>query len=204
MRPLYTAFFTKGTLYEHEAARLRASLDKFGLEHDIRGIDSRGDWSANAGYTATHILAVMSDYPKRPIVQLDADAIVWTYPMLFCDLPDHGADIAVHYRRGQELLNGTLWVNPTGRQIIERYRDLVATGTTSNEQRMLQRTIDEMAGDISVYRLPASYCFIFDLMKDDLNGADVVIEHLQASREANGIGTEHLQRRRDRMAEIGG
>lgn len=204
MRPLYTAFYTRGTLYEHEAARLRASLDKFGLEHDIRGIDSRGDWAANAGYTATHVLNMMDAYPKRPIVQLDADAIVWQPPGLFSDLTEQGIDIAVHYRRGVEMLNGTMWVAPSGRKLIERYRDLVAGGKTSNEQKMLQQAIDEMAGEIRVYRLPASYCFIFDIMKDDLDGAPVIIEHLQASRETNARGSEHLRRRHERVKEIDG
>lgn len=203
--PVFTAFFTKGTLYEREAARLVRSLDKLGLEHDVRGIESRGDWKANAGYTATHIATMQAAYPDRPIVQLDADAVVWLRPEMFDVLPDSGCDLGVHYRKGVELLNGTLWLAPThgARLAIDRYRDYVARSwpNVSNEQRMLQNALLDLSDLVRVYRLPASYAWIHDVMKDDLApGDEPVIEHLQASRETH-VGPLTAQRR-NRLREI--
>ena len=60
--------------------------------------------------TARHIQAMQAKYPHRPIVQLDADAYLHRTPVLFETLPAIGADIAVHYRQGNELLNGTIWL----------------------------------------------------------------------------------------------
>ena len=111
MAPIFTAFFTAGTLYEREASRLVASLDRHGLERDVRPIVDRGSWRANTGYTAEHLCRVMSDHPRRPVVYLDADAVVWRPPTLFDDLEGQ-CDLAVHYRRGEELLNGTLYLGP--------------------------------------------------------------------------------------------
>lgn len=208
MNPIFTAFYTRDTIYEQEAARLIRSLDRLGLEHDVRAIDSLGDWQANSGHTATHIATMQAAYPGRPIVQLDADAVVWQLPTLFDSLPSSGCDIAVHYRKGQEMLNGTMWLAPTdgARLIIQRYREYVirAGPNCHNEQRMLQNAIAESSDLVKVQVLPAGYCFIADLMKEDLApGEEVVIEHLQASREAPGHYSAYTESRRKRLAEIG-
>lgn len=209
MKPIYTAFYTANTIYEQEAARLRRSLVRLGLDHDIRAIESRGGWQANSGYTATHIRNVLADYPDRPVVQLDADAVVWKAPALFDQLAADGFDLAVHYRRGHELLNGTIWLapGPRSRAVMERYESLVreAGNNCHNEQRMLQQAISEMSDTFKLCELPASYCFIFDIMKADISDQEqVVIEHLQCSRETNVPGTEAHANRRKRLAEIGG
>lgn len=204
MRPIYTAFFTRGTLYEREADRLRRSLDRLGLEHDLRAIDSRGDWVKNSKWTAFHVCNVLADYPDRPVVQLDADAVVWKVPVLFDELPGAGVDIAVHYRKGRELLNGTVWLNatPGARLVAERYRELITNHPGCvNEQLMLSVAIDELRDLVNVRRLPPGYTYIFDLMKDDLAPAEeIVIEHLQASRHANC--SPMLDNRLKRLAEL--
>jgi hypothetical protein len=205
IRPIYTCFHTPG-LYAHEATRLRNSLNRLGLDHDIRQIESRGDWVANSRYTARHICTMMANYPIRPLVQLDADAVVWNYPWLFDELSTMGMDIAIHYRKGSELLNGTVWLNCTSgaRLVAERYRDLIeANPDCTNEQTMLAKVIDELTGQIRIFKLPANYCFIADLMKHDLaEGEQVVIEQLQASRETRQ--SVLTLNRRARIAEIDG
>lgn len=188
VRPLYTAFFTRGTLYEDEVGRLRDSLDDLALPHDIRGIELLGDWAANARYTATHILAMMDAHPDRPLVQLDADAVVRRRPDLFED-GKLGADLGGHFRRSAELLNGTLYVAPTpaARAAIEQYAKGVADHPDDqNEQRWLQAAVQELAaaGRLRFEALPPSYCFIPDIMAEDLgDGESVVIAQHQASRE---------------------
>lgn len=204
MRPLYTAFYTKGTLYEQEAERLRTSLNAQGLEHVIRSVPDRGSWIANTRHTAEHICEMLANYSDRPLVQLDADAVVWKYPWLFDDLWKDDADIAVHYRQGRELLNGTLWFNvsPAAREVAELYRTLIANSPgCANEQTMLAAAIEEMGDRLKVHRLPAGYCYIFDIMNGDLpDGEEPVIEHLQASRERSRC--DAWERRRKRIEEI--
>jgi hypothetical protein len=201
MRPLYTCFYTIGSFYEREAARLRESLDALGLPHDLRGVTSQGDWFANTQQTVQHILTMMNDYPDRPIVQLDADAIVKRRPDLFEDGLD--CDVAAHFRKGTELLNGTLYLAPTdgARLVMERYRDGVESHPNhANEQWWLEVAVRETADLFRFKNLPPSYAWIPDIMRDDLApGEKVVIAHMQASRERTM--TDATRRRRSWIAE---
>lgn len=203
MRPIYTCFYTLGSLYELEADRLCASLDALGLPHDLRGVPSQGDWRANTQMTVRHILTMMDAYPDRPIVQLDADAIVMQAPTLFEDGLD--CDVAGHFRRGHELLNGTLYIAPTdgARLVMEKYRDGVAAHPDHrNEQHWLQVAVEELRDVVRFHDLPAAYTFIPDIMKDDLaEDESPIIRHHQASREVHDPNGEHLARRRKWIAE---
>lgn len=197
---IYTAFFTTGTRYEREAARLARSLTRLGLDHRLYPVEDRGSWKANTHQTALHIQAVQKMYPDRPIVQLDADAVVMRQPALFDELSAADYDIAAHWLNGQEFLNGTLWIAPTeaARKVINRYVELcVLHPQFRDEQQFLRQAIDETAP--RVYRLPASYCFIHSFCAGQVADEDIVIEHLQASREE---GSTLLPARRSRIAEL--
>lgn len=207
---LFIAFYTLNTRYEREAARLRASLERLGLPHRIEGVPDRGSWAANVHQTAGFLCRMRDEYPTFPLVYVDADAVVWRRPVLFDHLSASGeCDIAVHYRRGRELLNGTLYLAPTDacRRVLNDYRRRCeAQPTFKDEQQFLRQAIEADA-DLRVRMLPASYCFIHDLMKDDLAGDEPVIEHLQASREPggrDGVPSTLLPSRRARLEEIGG
>ncbi len=198
MRPIYTCFYSLGSLYEVEAARLRYSLDLLDLPHDLCGVPSMGDWRTNTQMTVRHILTMMEAYPDRPIVQLDADAIVMRTPTLFEDGLD--CDVAGHFRRGHELLNGTLYIAPTegARQVMEKYRDGVAAHPEHrNEQYWLQVAVEELRDVVRFHDLPPEYCWIPDIMRDDLpEGVTPIIQHHQASREVHDPNGVHLAARR--------
>lgn len=199
MIPTFVCFYTLGTMYEHEAARLRASLDVLGLKHDLRGVESKGSWAANAAMTATFLRDMLHEHDE-PIVYVDADAVVWELPTLFGELSPAEYDIGIHYRKGEEALNGTLWLSNTTacRDLIDDYRQRVEDSPNErNEQRHLAKAI--AASKPRVYHLPASYCWIHDIMADDIEGVPV-IEHLQASRVATN--STLLPNRQRRLEEI--
>jgi hypothetical protein len=200
--PIFCAFFTKGTLYEQEAARLRASLDSFSLPHDIVGVDSLGDWASNASLTADFCLKMIQKHAGRPVVYLDADAVVRKYPQRFYELD--GVDIAAHWVNGNVFANGTVYFGdrPLAMHIAERYRTLVNQhgGRHPNEQLLLEAAIKEHVL-YRVERLPSAYCYIHDICNAKLADDEIVIEHLQASREWRGHG-EPLDNRRKRIAGL--
>lgn len=204
MPPIYTAFYTIGTRYEVEADRLRRSLDRFGLKHDIRGVADRGSWVLNTQLTAQHIHDMLHAYPTRTVVQLDADAYVHRYPELLDELAEDDIDIAVHYRLGRELLNGTVLFNPTpmARAVAAEYLRLIASDPRCrDEQTKLAAAIVNLSPALHVHRLPPEYCWIHDVMAADIGDRKPVIEHLQASREATN--STLLPNRRKRIAELG-
>lgn len=199
--PTIVAFYTVGTRYEAEAARLRRSLDRLGLKHDIRGVPDRGSWALNAGLTAGFLCDMLREHAPNPIVYLNADAVVWKRPDLFTRLAGDGYDLAAHRAVRGHLNNGTLWLSnsPVCREVITDYRQRIeANAGDRDEQRFLDEAIRANPA-AKLGQLPESYCFIHDLMQSPAEEA--VIEHLQASREAKAPG-RLLESRRRRLAEL--
>lgn len=199
--PIIVAFFTAETLYEAEASRLIHSLDRLGLQHDVVAVADRGSWAANASMTAAFLSDSLAKH-KGPIVYVNADAIFWTRPALFEQIDPTTCDIAFHRCNWGQLANGTLWLSNSDacRSVIQEYAQRVeaCAQPTKDEQRYLDHAIKAAAG-IRIQQLPASYCYIHDIMPP-INAGDIVIEHLQASREAKQ--SKWLPSRRKRLIDI--
>lgn len=194
--PLFkvVSFYTSD--YKADADRLIASLAKFKIPCHIHRTVSFGSWAANTAWKPK-FLCEQRETRSGPIVWIDCDAIVRQYPYEFDLLADPKRiaikpyDIAVHYRRGEELLSGTVWINdtPGAREILDKWDAKQVEDWTVWDQKTLASVLNE-APAIRVYNLPASYAFIFDLMKRESPDVEPVIEHFQASRRT---------RRRERM-----
>jgi hypothetical protein len=189
------AYYTVGTGYEVEAKKLAASLAKFQIDGHVVGVKSLGSWQKNTHYKARFILSELDDavVAGRPIVCVDADAIFYAYPALFDTfIAVLGADAAFAWRdyskfpsvsskTRRELLSGTIFLRNN-----EAVRDLVREWIAENdknpmawEQRNLQTVVSRANGKLRIAELPATYCKIFDIMRD---AGPAVIEHYQKSR----------------------
>jgi hypothetical protein len=180
MKYQLVSYYTINTGYADEAAKLGASAYDLKLPIYIRPIDNLGSWQKNTHYKPIFLKECLDKF-KMPIVYVDSDAIIRQCPVLF-DVID--ADIAVHYRENRELLSGTMYLNYNENVLrllnawiaaCEKYPD-------KWEQRILEQLLNltgEWLGILNIYHLPASYCQIFDIMK---NEGEPVIEHFQASR----------------------
>lgn len=176
LKPVFTSFYTDA--YRDHAEGLIASLEAFGLEHDVRHLPSGGNWLTNVNHKAVFLLSMMARHPDRPIVWLDADARVRQAPKLFDTL---SCDFACHYRHGVELLSGTMYFAPTAAavQLLQAWHFKCAKHPERWDQVSLQDTIADMGDALRVERLPATYTCVFD----DPKMGPPVIEHLQASRQ---------------------
>lgn len=177
MKPLFCSFYTQNTPYEQEKNFLLQDLIHHNLEYVITGVDSKGSWVLNTNQKSIVCLNTFDTY-NRPIVYLDCDARVRQYPKLFETLT---CDVAVHYRRGRELLSGTLFFNQTtgARTVLEAWVQKCKDLPHIWDQKNLATVLLDMKDVIDIGFLPASYVQIFDLMKD---AGEPVIEHMQASR----------------------
>lgn len=175
--PTYVSFYTPE--YKPCADELELSLNKYNLKYEIRPIKSLGSWEKNCNYKPIFIREMMEKY-KTPIVWLDADATVESYPLLFDNIT---ADIAVHFRRGLELLSGTIFLNNTdeARQLVDIWVKEAQSKLHELDQISLKYSVDCWKGKLM--KLPERYCNIFDLM----NVPNPVITHHQASRKYRNI-----------------
>ena len=89
MQPIVISYFTRNTPYEKDAAHLKASCERVGLETSIEGIDSFGKWHEHVCYKPTFIHQKLKEL-KRPLLWVDADGELVQKPTLFstldCDL----------------------------------------------------------------------------------------------------------------------
>lgn len=201
---IFTAFYTRGTRYEEEAARLVASLNRLGLAHDVTAIEDRGSWTANSRCTAAHVCEALARHPHTPVVQLDADAVVLRRPELFETL---SCDVAAYRLANGRLANGTVYFAATepAREVAWTYRNLIDQGHhPHDEQRCLHDAarLVQAGGALKLRDLPASYCCIPDINGVELGEEPPVILHLQASRE-QGRHTLALASRRSWIEAVG-
>jgi len=176
------AFFTKGTPYAAEACELVESGKKFGIDVEIVGYPNQGEWVRNAALKSTFILDMMEKYPNEEwLLYVDADARFRQYPKLFDTFE---GDLGVHYRRGSELLSGTIFIHNTFEMqaFVKSWIITQGKNPTKWDQKVLQHCIE--TSNINVVKLPAAYTQIFDSMA---SFGDPVIEHMQASRRLRKI-----------------
>jgi hypothetical protein len=175
------SFFTPDQAYRNHARELVATLDTFGIPHDVRERQPEGDWMVNVKMKARFILEMLATHEDCDIVWIDADARVRQYPKLFDTLD---ADVAAHYRNGKELLAGTMFFRngPVSRDLLAAWLEEMNNGEYDlfGDQRSLQALLKKNPGRWKVADLPAPYTLIFDSMR---SLGPPVIEHLQASRK---------------------
>lgn len=180
---IFVSYYTKNTDYEKEYKKLESSLKKFKLSHEIVGIKSQGNWFANCFYRTEFVKDMLNKY-KCAVVWVDCDAIIQQYPDLLFKLNIY--DFAYHLRMRRnntsELLGGTMYFNYTKKsfELLEKWKQLVNSNNRKYklDQSYLHEAVNSLPG-LKSYILPATYCQIFDIMKD---AGKPVIEHFQASR----------------------
>lgn len=174
MTPIYCSFYTPA--YSAEAQELLLTLGEFNLPADVRSMPDAGSWVKNCGMKAGYVREMMREHPDRPVVWVDADGRVKSYPLLFDSLT---CDFAAHWRHGVELLSGTLFFSGT-EAATDLADDWIAECRRHPDvwdQKCLEAVVRQMPG-LSCSRLPPQYTCVFD----DPKMGPAVIEHLQRSR----------------------
>jgi hypothetical protein len=181
--PVFVNYYTPGRGYEPHAERLVKSLLRLGCVYDQEVLDDPGGWLKAQACKPGFIQRKLKQHFPHPIIWVDADAIIRRRPTLFYQWADEGSgpDIGVHYKEGEECLSGTVWLKQSGptRDLLARWVALQQRNPEEWDQRLLEQAINEDER-LRVGRLPATYCQIFDSMRD---AGEPVIEHFQHSRQ---------------------
>ena len=188
---MIVGYYTVNTPYEEEAKILLRSLNKLGLNHDISGVKTLGNWQANTRFKAGFMLDMLIKHPTMRLLYVDVDAVMHSTPDLF---RNYHCDIAVRWQdfrwRKNECLSGTIYMenNKRTKRICELWRDInVTEGNHSSrmEQWNLDSVITKMKEEdpsFTYKNLPPEYTMIFDSMRGMYPNIVPVIEHFQASR----------------------
>lgn len=181
--PVFISYWTTGTKYKEEAEKLAESCQSAGVDYDVREVPNLGTWQKNTQFKPVFIKQMMGEYNGRPVVWVDADARIVEFPELLYTMD---ADVAVHYRNGNELLSGTVFLSGSlkSKQLLDKWIEITKASPTVWDQKTFQDAVEiQLRSGLKLNRLPPSYCQIFDLMADE---GEPVIIHTQASRRLKG------------------
>lgn len=172
------AYHTDDNLYTEHALLLKASLDRFKIPLHLEKI-KQTDWQKTVAFKPKFIQTMLLTYDS-PILYIDADAFVRTDPTEYFRSIEQ--DLSCHYFEDTELLSGTLFFQNTqnAKKIVNNWLELQTKNPLIWDQKTLEQTVKDM--NICPHKLPESYCYIFD--KGKLSPSQIVIEHLQASRDS--------------------
>ena len=133
---MVVGYYTVNTPYEEEAQNLIRSLNKLGINHNVIGVKTLGNWQANTRFKAGFMLDMLVKWPKHRLLYVDVDAVVHKMPDLF---KNYKCDIAVRWQdfrwRKNECLSGTIYMenNERTKRICQLWRDInVKEGNESN------------------------------------------------------------------------
>lgn len=189
------SFYTLNTIYEAEILRLLTSLIKFDLDFYIEGVPCFGNWKQVTDYKPRFIKRALNRVPNKPIVFIDADGEVVTYPILFENLD---CDVAAFINHINNLLSGTVYLNnnETVRKLVDVWIKNVDRKSCLFEQKILQNSIFQCKLNLNFVKLPIAYCQIHNYKFQ----AEVpVILHWQASRRSKKIYTPLLEQESVKM-----
>lgn len=185
---IVVSYYTRGTPYQKEAAKLEQSLMKHGVPYHIAAVPNLRSWQKNTHFKAVFIRNMLNEFFGVNIIFTDADSIFRTYPKLFENLD---CDIALHFRNWKhgrdELLSGTIFLanNEKIRWFIQDWIAINRKDSMNWDQRNLQRALNRHKHKLKIFRLSMEYCCIFD--DEKRKSCNPVIEHFQKSREYRRI-----------------
>ncbi len=105
------SYHTDDDLYRENAQQLKKSLEENKLDYVIKERSSRGGWEENCAQKAEFVFEQW-EASTLPVIWLDSDAFVKSYPYLFSFL-HQDVDFAIHKVDRWEFLANVIYFNKT-------------------------------------------------------------------------------------------
>lgn len=204
---LIVGYHTTDPLYETEARRMRASVDRLKLPLELEALPRAQNWLSGVQMKP----AFLADARRRlrgPLLYVDVDAVIHSDPWPY--LRGYDGDIAIAGHHGEAILSGTVLINdtPAAQSFLDEWVEEQTSSPGAWDQVCLEavakrhRLNDE---GVTIQYLPPEMCCVFNRKFNPPITA--AIEHLQASREQfvdakdDGL-VRNLDARRQRLAEL--
>lgn len=193
MFPTVISFYTENTPYEKEVEGLIATCKKFDIPYSIDPLPNFGSWEKNCCFKPKYIQKKLSMLQK-PVLWLDADAIIYQKPTLF---ETFDADIALHSNtelpdtHPSKVNSGTLFFNstPKAHDLLAKWDEetelLLETDSEPWDQVSLRNVL--LKSDVKIHNLDVRYCQIYNKIKDEESLKSSFFIHFQASRTLKKI-----------------
>lgn len=163
--PVFVSYFTKNSGYEKIVVSLRHSLWRHSLKSYLRGIPDRGGWIKNCAYKPTFLLEMLDKFPTRPVIWIDADAIVLQPPDSLLGPVDF--DVSLRFfnnsRSQTETISSFVYFanNDRVRALLRAWERLGVERPGATDQETLAEALKLVPG-LKVSALPPIYNKIFD------------------------------------------
>lgn len=177
--PVFVSFYTPE--YESESTGLVASLRQVGIPDDqvhVQAVGSRGNWHLNCARKCEFLTECLRKFDV--IVWLDADARTDQDPRPYFGTIPGSVDFGAHWRAGQELLSGTLYLRRSveTEALLGLWNKVCKENPDVWDQKCLQRVVHAVMS-LKLVNLPPELCCIPDIMR----GVKAIVRHRQASRK---------------------
>ena len=189
--PLIISFYTPDSIYEKEIEDLKASCEKLNLPYHFEKRVCKGKWVVNVNEKPKFILEKLKEF-KRPIIWVDADAIIVQRPSFFRNLD---CDFAVRIDPKQDdqfhskVIAATCYArySDAAIKLLERWIERCEEGKETGgrpalDQEYLRDIIHNESYQAKIESLPLGYCRVIDSEEDQIPDQDTYILQFQASR----------------------
>lgn len=191
---LFVSYFT-GDLYRRFGERMKASVEKLGLECVLAPEKDRGDWYANRAMMPQFILDQMNAHPwHEAVCWLDADALMHKRPELLLNNPKVADgvpfDVAGYPDAiAKEVFWAVLYFrsNDKGRKVLTNWIGEVRKSPLIPHHGSYRAAVKNVP-DVRVELLPVEYCCI----RRFYPACDPVIENQAISRQTPEMREELL------------
>ncbi len=175
--PLVVSFYTDDPYYSNEVLGLKRTCQQFDMEYDIECLPSSGSWTANCAMKGPFLKRKMQQH-NRPLLWLDADALVLQKPEMFDGFL---YEFAAYWHKNVELISATLYFAPTvvSKTLLSMWAKLCEDDPGTWDQKSLQKAWERMGvAQPSTLRLHKGFCKTYNHSCD----FPLYIQQNQASR----------------------
>jgi len=175
--------YSLNTPYEQEVLKLKQSLEDNNIKYKLYPFENQKSWEKNCQIKAIKIKEALNEF-KMPVVWVDVDAIVSSYPIFFEGLKK---DFSCYFLKTSwnphELLSGTLFFGHTDKsfKLLDEWIEL-NNGNNVFDQKNLNTIYNKLKDELNFQLLPEEYIKIKGYDKYQKEKKQIIM-HYQASRK---------------------